>query len=174
MDRLVNETTTRQGDPAADLVRLYDQSVADVYGYLVSRCGSAAVAEDLTSEVFMAAVAAVQQDRVPEMSVAWLIGVARHKLVDHWRHQEVVHRKLAVVEHDTVDDDWDVVLDRLRAEAVLAELGAHHRSVLTLRYLDGLSVAEVAEVLDRTVHATEALLMRAKAAFRRAHGEVTP
>ena len=49
---------------------------------------------------------------------------------------------------------------------MLAELGAHHRAALTLRYLDGLPVAEVAEHLDRTVHATEALLVRARHAFR--------
>ena len=42
-------------------------------------------------------------------------------------------------------------------------------SALTLRYLDGLSVPEVADELDRTVHATEALLVRARAAFRRAY-----
>ena len=52
---------------------------------------------------------------------------------------------------------------------MLAGLGAHHRAALTLRYLDDLPVAEVAAVLDRTVHATEALLVRARAAFRRAY-----
>jgi RNA polymerase sigma-70 factor (ECF subfamily) len=40
-----------------------------------------------------------------------------------------------------------------------------------LRYLDGLSVPEVAEALGRTVHATEALLVRARAAFRRVYEE---
>ena len=47
----------------------------------------------------------------------------------------------------------------------------HHRAALTLRYLDGLSVPEVAEHLGRTVHATEALLVRARVAFRRAYEE---
>jgi RNA polymerase sigma-70 factor (ECF subfamily) len=42
---------------------------------------------------------------------------------------------------------------------------------LTLRYLDGLSVAEVAGYLGRSVHATETLLMRAKAALRRIYEE---
>ena len=42
----------------------------------------------------------------------------------------------------------------------------HHRAALTLRYLDGLPVGEVATMLGRTVHATESLLIRAKAAYR--------
>ena len=48
-------------------------------------------------------------------------------------------------------------------------LGEHHRAALTLRYVDGLPVPQVAALLDRTVHATEALLVRARAAFRRAY-----
>ena len=43
--------------------------------------------------------------------------------------------------------------------------------VLTLRYLDDLPVPEVAVLIDRTLHATEALLVRARAAFRRAYTE---
>jgi RNA polymerase sigma-70 factor (ECF subfamily) len=54
-----------------------------VYGYLVSRCGKAVVAEDLTAETFLAAVDAVRRDDPPSISTAWLVGVARHKLVDH-------------------------------------------------------------------------------------------
>ena len=49
--------------------------------------------------------------------------------------------------------------------------GSHHRAALTLRYLDGLPVPEVANHLGRTVHATEALLVRARTAFRHAYGE---
>jgi len=68
-------------------------------------------------------------------------------------------------------DDHIEELDPNRALAVLDQLGPHHRVALTLRYLDGLSVPQVADQLDRTVHATEALLVRARAAFRRAYAE---
>ena len=57
----------------------------------------------------------------------------------------------------------------LRARATLDRLAPHHRAALTLRYLDDLPVPEVAALLDRTLHATEALLVRARAAFRRAY-----
>ena len=155
---------TATADPRRALIDLYDQALPEVYGYLASRCGSAPVAEDLTSETFLAAVDAVRRGAVPDLTVAWLIGVARHKLVDHWRRQG---RERDVVEpaEDAVDD-WDVHLDQLQAHATLAELGPHHRSALTLRYLDGLPVREVADCLGRTEGATEVLLVRAKAAFR--------
>jgi RNA polymerase sigma-70 factor (ECF subfamily) len=155
---------TASPDQRQALIDLYDESMPDVYGYLAARCGSASVAEDLTSETFLAAVDAVRRGTVPDLTVAWLIGVARHKLVDHWRR--------SARETDTPDapegsvDDWDVRLDQMTAHSTLADLGPHHRSALTLRYLDGLPVREVAACLGRTEGATEVLLVRAKAAFR--------
>ena len=154
-------------DPGHALLRLYDVALPDVYGYLASRCGSASVAEDLTSETFLAAVDALRRDRVADLTTAWLIGVARHKLVDHWRRTQRDQRSLKVVDAEPVAaDEWDVRLDALLAHRALEQLGAHHRSALTLRYLDGLPVREVAECLGRTEGATEQLLQRAKAAFR--------
>jgi RNA polymerase sigma-70 factor (ECF subfamily) len=159
-----------------DLLALYDRALPDVYGYLLARCRNRADAEDVTADVFLAAVDAVQRAAVAEMTVGWLIGVARHKLVDHWRRSERDRRRLEAVATDAVTADppggWPDHIDVLAARDTLAGLGAQHRAALTLRYLDGLSVPEVAEVLGRTVHATEALLVRARRAFRAAHEEV--
>ena len=72
------------------------------------------------------------------MSIPWLIGVARHKLADHWRGKARQERLLADVGGDaSVDDPWDAQLDALRATEVLERLGAQHRAALTLRYVDG-------------------------------------
>lgn len=162
-------------DQRARLVALYDASMPEVYGYLASRCGSATVAEDLTSETFLAAADAVDRAIVPDLTVGWLIGVARHKLVDHWRRREREDRLLAAVESEpSADDDpWDAQLDLLVAHRVLDRLGAHHRGALTLRYLDELPVRQVAECLDRTEGATEVLLVRARKAFRTVYDDLT-
>lgn len=171
MEKVVNDRdTTGEGSALLDL---YDTAVAEVYGYLVTRCGSVQVAEDLTSETFLAAVDAVRRHRVPAMTTAWLIAVARNKLVDHWRRREREERSLRSVDARPAPepvDDWDVRLDAMAAHRTLQELGTHHRSALTLRYIDGLPVREVAACLDRTVGATEVLLVRARAAFRDRYG----
>ncbi len=57
----------------------------------------------------------------------------------------------------------------MAAHAALVRLSVTQRSALTLRYLDGLSVPEVAEHIGRSVHATETLLVRARAALRRVY-----
>ncbi len=158
-------------EPGGDFLALYDRAVPQVFGYLIARCGSVVVAEELTSETFVAAVDALRRPAPPAVSMPWLVGVARHKLIDHWRRAGREERGLRVVaeEGPAADDPWEVELEVLRARATLEALAPQHRAALTLRYLDDLPVAEVAAVLDRTVHATEGLLVRARAAFRRAY-----
>jgi len=167
----VSEQPDRPASPGTRLLALYDEALPQVYGYLLARCGQQAVAEDLTAETFLAAVDAVRAGPAP-LSTGWLIGVARHKLVDHWRRQGREQRALTAAAGPPgppPDDPWDAQLDALRAREVLRQLGPHHRAALTLRYLDDLPVPQVAGLLGRTVHATEALLVRARTAFRTAY-----
>ena len=163
-------STAAAGDQGTALLAMYDRALPQVFGYLRTRVGTEAEAEDITAETFLAAVQAIDRRAVPDLTVAWLIGVARHKLVDHWRRtaREAQHLR-SLPDAQVVPDDTDERFERARAHEVLEELGPHHRAALTLRYLDGLSVPEVAQHLDRTVHATEALLVRARNAFRVAY-----
>lgn len=154
-------------DAPRALLALYDEALPAVYGYFIRRCGDRGAAEDLTSETFLAAMDAARRDSPPPMTVAWLIGVARHKLADYYRRRHDRFTVPVAELPEPVDpaDDWDAELDRIVAENVLARLPEHHRVVLTLRYLDDRSVPECAELIGRTVHATEALLVRARRAF---------
>ncbi|GLP77367.1 RNA polymerase sigma24 factor [Mycobacterium antarcticum] len=160
-------------DAPRALLELYDDALPAVYGYFIRRCGDRGAAEDLTSETFLAAMDAARRDSPPPITVAWLIGVARHKLADHYRrrHDRFTVPVAELPEPADPADGWDAELDRIMAESVLAQLPEHHRAVLALRYLDDLSVPECAELIGRTVHATEALLVRARRAFRSKYPE---
>ena len=119
----------------------------------------------------MAGVDAVH--RGVDISVGWLMTVARHKLVDHWRRREREERSLRLSHDGTseVFEPWNAQIESTHAQAVLATLAPQHRAALTLRYLDGLPVVQVAEALGRTLHATETLLVRSRGAFRRTYEE---
>lgn len=160
-----------QPDPGLALLDLYDTALPEVYGYLLVRCRRRSLAEDLTAETFLAAVRTCRLRPSTQLSTAWLVGVARHKLVDHWRAAEREDRGLRALDGLRSDptDPWDERIDALLAREVLATLAVAQRAALSLRYLDGLPVRDVAEHLGRTVHATEALLTRARAAFRHAY-----
>ena len=146
---------------------LYERALPEVFGYLRRRCGADDAAEDLTADVFLAG--AREHARGGSVTIPWLITVARNKLIDHWRRAGREQRKLTVLAGEASDDDlppWDREPDVAEIRRILGELTPAHRSALVLRYLDGLSVPEAAALLDRSVHATESLLVRARGAFR--------
>lgn len=147
-------------------VDVYKRTVTEVYSYLASRVGDRETAEELTQDVFVVGARRVAAGDV--VDVAWLIGVARHKLVDHWRAQAREDRNLALAhsaEQTRSTEEW-AAIDPGLAEAVLACLSPTYRAALVLRHVDGLSVAAVADHLGRTVEATDQVLSRARAAFR--------
>lgn len=160
-------------DAPRALLALYEEALPVVYGYFVRRCADRGTAEDLTSDTFLAAMDAARKESPPPMTVAWLIGVARHELADHYRrrHDRFSTPVAELPEPSAPSDDWDAELDRIVAESVLARLSEQHRTVLSPRYMDDRSVPECAELIGRTLHATEALLVRARRAFRAQYPE---
>lgn len=163
------------GEPV-DFRALYDAALPEVFGYLLHRCGSRMLAEDLTQDVFLVAARSLRDGSVVDFGVGWLIGVARHKLVDHYRREERERRKLELVgEQVRIEQAASEAepLDRHRAMAALEDMPAAQRLALTLRYVDGLPVTEIAEHLGRSMHATESILARARDGFRRRYGEAT-
>jgi RNA polymerase sigma-70 factor (ECF subfamily) len=80
-----DSTATAPAVSPSAFVDLYERSVTQVYSYFASRVGDRATAEDLTQDVFVVGAQRAATGLVVDLG--WLIGVARHKLVDHWRVQ---------------------------------------------------------------------------------------
>jgi RNA polymerase sigma-70 factor (ECF subfamily) len=154
----------------------YADALPRVYGYLYHRLGAdAAAAEDLTQDTFLAAVAELRRGTSVGAPLPWILGVARHKLLDHLRRQRRTGWALLSWE-DAVDDDAlmtpeDNEVARERTIAALAAVPSPQREALLLRYLDGFTVPEVAAALGRSVSAAESLLARGRVSFRRGFRE---
>jgi RNA polymerase sigma-70 factor (ECF subfamily) len=151
---------------------LYREALTPVYSYLVNRCRSRAVAEDLVQDVFAAALVAIRQGT--PVSTAWIMRVARNKMVDHFRREKV--RRVMPGAGRAVSEElviWQGDPTRDAAVEALDGLAGDRRAVLVLRHMDGLAVPEVAEVLGRSVHATESLLVRARTEFKRRFMELS-
>jgi RNA polymerase sigma-70 factor, ECF subfamily len=150
--------------------RFYDAALPRVYGYLLHRSGgSISVAEDLTQETFLAAVRELRRGRRIDAPMPWIYGIARHKLLDHYRRQERSAR-ITVSESETMLAEPPAEVDD-RALAALAAVPPAQRIALVLRHVDGLSVPEVAAALGRSIEAVESLLVRGRVGFRRAYAE---
>ena len=160
--------------PAA-FTAFYHQAVGDVYRYFFrSTGGQRGIAEDLTQETFLAAVHAFNGGQPDAFTRPWIFGVARHKLIDHYRRQTREQTKLTMVWNDTGGSEVLVPPGFTEADAVelLADLPPLHRLVLTLRYLDDLPVAEIGPLIGRSFSATQSMLLRARRSLERRLEEV--
>lgn len=154
----------------------YAEALPVVYSYFFHRvAGDASVAEELTQVTFVAAVREIRRRRSVDKPIPWVMGIARHKLLDHYRMQIRDERRvtsgdeaLAAADLEVSSHDAEV---RERALAALAAVPTSQRAVLVLRYLDGLSVPEVARAIGKSLHATESLLARGRDAFKRRYAE---
>ncbi|MEY2567324.1 MAG: polymerase sigma-70 factor, subfamily [Actinomycetota bacterium] len=162
----------RADEATTAFTALYREALTPVYSYLVNRCRSRAIAEDLVQDVFAAALVTIQQGTT--VSTAWVMRVARNKMVDHFRRERI--RRVVPGADRTVAEEvviWQGDPSRDAAVEALNGLAGDRRSVLVLRHMDGLSVPEVAEVIGRSVHATESLLVRARMEFKRRFVELS-
>ena len=141
--------------------RFYRANVDEVFQYLHRRCRDTELAQDLTHDVFMSAIRSHRP--VAELSTGWLITAAQHALIDVARRRDRYTAKLRLLRGglDEVEPAPEPI-DRLALEAAMGRLSVDHRLVLGLHYLDGLTVAELADRLGRTHKAVEGLITRAR------------
>lgn len=140
---------------------LYRRHAEDVLRYLARRTLDPEAAAELTAETFAEAFASRANYRDQGVDgVAWLYGIARHRLGRFFRTGRVdaaARRKLGMPERDLPPDDYERIEDLIdfapiRAALVeaLETLGPDQREAMRLRVIDGLDYAEVAERLHCT------------------------
>ena len=158
----------------ASFETLYSSELPVVFGFLrIRAAGDIALAEDLTALVFLSAVEQFQAGRGDVVTRNWLLTVAKRRLIDHWRRLEVAERK-APLRPTTPAEDLSLSLsERELVERALAALTITDQAALTMSHLDGMSVPEIAEVLDRGKRATESTLRRARERFRAEYRRLT-
>lgn len=167
----MSSQTLPSSSARTDLEQLYEREVAAVHGFLLARCGSIMLAEDLTAEVFTNAARRFAEGRGGEVSGAWLMSVARRRLIDHWRRADSQRRRVEKLRNERAPLDT-VDLEDERILAALESLSGRQRAVLTLRYLDEYSVSEVADEIGVGYRAAESLLARARRSFEHAYEEM--
>ncbi|APY87030.1 RNA polymerase subunit sigma-24 [Streptomyces alfalfae] len=148
--------------------RLYDQYSDTVYRYIYYRVGGKATAEDLTSETFLRALRRIGTFTWQGRDFgAWLVTIARNLVADHFKSSRF---RLEVTTGEMLDANEverspeDSVLESLSNAALLEavrRLNPQQQECVTLRFLQGLSVAETARVMGKNEGAIKTLQYRA-------------
>ncbi len=162
----------QQGDKHA-FGELYERYLPPIYNFIIYRVGNTHEAEDLAETVFVKAWQALGRYQIKGVPfLAWLYRIARNLVTDYHRANSVQHVNLDTQLHlpdvEAIPEDQAVIT--MQFEKVMqrmTELDPLYQDVLMLRFVQGLSHAEVAEVLDRSQGAVRVLQHRALQAIRR-------
>jgi RNA polymerase sigma-70 factor (ECF subfamily) len=144
---------------------VYQDNVERVYRMMFARVGNRPDAEDLTAEVFLAALPRLRATAGVGEVRAYLFAVCRTVLAEHWRR--TLGRQVTSIDPDALPDNAtgpagpaDAGPTRL-AERVLAELPERYRTVLRLRFLEAATIRETARQMGISVANTKVLQYRA-------------
>lgn len=166
--RMMDLVERAQVGEAEAFGRLYDQYSDTVYRYIYYRVGGKATAEDLTSETFLRALRRISTFTWQGRDFgAWLVTIARNLVADHFKSSRF---RLEVTTGEMLDANEverspeDSVLESLSNAALLEavrKLNPQQQECVTLRFLQGLSVAETARVMGKNEGAIKTLQYRA-------------
>ncbi|MHB8330289.1 MAG: RNA polymerase sigma factor, partial [Acidimicrobiales bacterium] len=142
-----------------------------VHGFLYARVGGdEATAEDLLQETLLEAVRSAATFRGDAALSTWMCSIARRRLARHYeseRRIEATSTGLRLVVAAETDQVVEPIERRDSVVRALGRMPASHRQVLVLKYLDGLSVEEIAGQLGRSRVQVQSLLQRARDGLRR-------
>jgi RNA polymerase sigma-70 factor (ECF subfamily) len=140
---------------------VYQDNATWVYRTIYARVGNRADAEDLTAEVFLAALRPLRLSASVAEVRAYLRSTARTVLAAHWRH--TMGREITEIEDIAAPPESEDAISTApdRVATVLGALPDNYRRILDLRFLQGRSIKESAEAMSVTVANAKVLQHRA-------------
>jgi len=160
----------RAGDRQA-FGELYDRYAALAYRHVYCVVGDRQGAEDLTAQTFLQALQAI--DRYEERGIpfrVWLLRIARNLAINHWRSRRNHSSGNNGSENGGPSPSPELLCEakQLGEEVwrAVGDLRGDQRQVIILRFVDGLSYADVAQVLGKSIGAVRVIQYRALSALR--------
>src|SRR3989344_2359406 len=134
--------------------KIYDEHITAIYRFCYLKIGSRDVAEDLSSEVFLRFWKQLSSSRI-DNDRAFLYGIARNVIADHYRKRQIPTVSLEgnvldIADESDVADMASVRSDMEQVRKALAELNDEYQNLVIWRYLDELSISEIAQIEDKS------------------------
>ncbi|MBI4121888.1 MAG: sigma-70 family RNA polymerase sigma factor [Parcubacteria group bacterium] len=166
----------RQQD-ADSFTKVYELLFDPLYRFIYFKVSDEEVAKDITAEVFLKCWRDLTKAGSSDVKHlrAYFYTVARHMVIDFYRSREQGTEAgtlpFGQVKNEPVTDSMRTTVeqsvDSRRVMEVIKRLKISYQEVLVLRYVEGLSLSEIAHVIGKTPVATRVLLHRANAALKR-------
>lgn len=157
----------------AALGELYDRYEAKIYSYIFRRTGDQPLAEDMTAQVFLKMLESIRDQKAWHSSFSgWLYRIAHNLVIDHYRRRDrqrpidIEEAQLMASDQEDPIETAEMNIDAERLRAAIRRLTEEQAEVVSLRFLEGYSIAEVASLTNRTEGAIKALQYRAVTMLR--------
>lgn len=165
--------TRALGGDAESVGELYDRHHKHIFRFIWSRVGDQQLAEDLTGEVFVRMLSALPRYRAEGLPFrAWLYRMARNLLVDHFRKEgkytltSIDNPPGGHNAHFAHSSSLEDRLTLVSLQQALASLEDSQHEIIILRFINGLSLREVAGIVSRSEAGVKALQHRGLRALR--------
>lgn len=159
--------------------QFYDLYIARIYRFIFFKINSVSDAQDLTSEVFLKLWQYIKEGREIRNLNAFIYVIARNIVIDFYRRKNQadysINEKMAL---QTIDEQKDLLKEQIVSSEMqqllrgLDNLKDEYKEVIVLKFLDELSIAEMAEALNKSKGAVRVLLHRAMKAIKENISEV--
>lgn len=155
------------------LLIFYRRYAPKLSRFIAGKIANPADAEEVLQDTLYAFLEAIRDFQGKSNIQTFLFSICQHKVIDYYRRKKLKHAvfsqmpQLEAIISPLVspEEQLDAVLVREKIHAVLGRLLPRHRQILMLKYLDGLSVEEIAKHLAMTFKSVESQLFRARKAF---------
>lgn len=157
----------------AALSELYDRYELKIYSYIYRRTSDQTLSEDLTAQVFLKMLEAIHNERAWRSSFSgWLYRIAHNLVIDHYRSRDR-QKQISLDETPNMPDPAnnpvraaEMTLDTEYVRSAIRRLTEEQQQVISLRFLEGYSFGEIADMMNKTEGAVKALQHRAVATLR--------
>lgn len=162
-------------EPGA-FAEIYERYYQGIYNYTFYRVADDPLAEDLTAEVFVKALEAIDTFTFRGVPFsAWLYRIANNLVTDHFRRRprnnHLPLEETQIATDDNPNDMMERGFTQRELASALSMLTDEQQQVVILKFVDGLSNIEVAQVLGKTEGAIKSLQHRALASLGRVLGD---
>ena len=139
---------------SSDFRHFYERNMERVYRFVFFRVGNnVAVAEDLTSEIFMKALHAFAHYDPKRSQSAWIMTIARNHLINHWRDKKL-HVDIDEIAFQMEGEDGQETVETKEDEQLLqhalAQLPEKDRRLIEMKHLLGYRYKDMAAELGKT------------------------
>lgn len=166
------------GDRVQRFEAVYQAYFGDVYRYALALTGGdRALAEDLTSDCFMKAMAAIGGFRGECELRVWLCQILKRLYLDHLRRltrRPTAELSESLPSPENLEQQFAAADQAMRAHAALHALPEPYREVFSLRVLGGLSFRQIAELFGKTANWACVTYHRARQRLRDAMEDEKP